>query len=275
MTKKPLSAAVLWLILPVTVALGQQISSSSSLPSANPSQADCTGFIAASKVPADIIVLGGANNDQQEFLREFAIGESIYLYSRHQANFSVGQEFSVIRPAKELFRTTRYGGEHSAVHTLGRPYEDAGRAKVTHVTPEGAVAEVNFACGPIYPRDIAVPYEPRTIPEYEPAELNRFALTNGKMTGIITAARNNFAALGTGDVVYLNLGEKQGASIGQRYRVYYNLPLATRLAMFVKPPEPRETVGEIVVLSTQEKSSAAIIVDSTRDINIGYGVELE
>jgi hypothetical protein len=34
-------------------------------------------------------------------------------------------------------------------------------------------------------------------------------------------------------------------------------------------------VGEIVVLSTQEKSSVAIIVNATRDINVGYGVELE
>jgi hypothetical protein len=38
---------------------------------------------------------------------------------------------------------------------------------------------------------------------------------------------------------------------------------------------PRETVGEIVVLSTQEKSSVAIIVNSIRDISVGYGVELE
>jgi hypothetical protein len=30
-----------------------------------------------------------------------------------------------------------------------------------------------------------------------------------------------------------------------------------------------------VVLSTQEKSSVAIIVTSTRDINVGYSVELE
>jgi hypothetical protein len=45
--------------------------------------------------------------------------------------------------------------------------------------------------------------------------------------------------------------------------------------MLVYPPLPRETVGEIVVLSTQEKSAAAIVVSCTRDISVGYGVELE
>jgi hypothetical protein len=38
---------------------------------------------------------------------------------------------------------------------------------------------------------------------------------------------------------------------------------------------PRETVAEIVVLSAQEKSTVGIIVNSRRDVYIGYGVELE
>jgi hypothetical protein len=226
-------------------------------------------------VPRDIVVLDGANNDLESALRQFTPPESIYLYHRYKGNFSVGEEYSLVRPAKEVFRTTRYGGEHWSIHALGKPYEDVGRAKVTHVTPEGAVAEVSFACGPIYPGDLAVPYQPRPIPDYVPAELDRFILPNDKIQGTIAAARNNFASLAKGDIVYLNFGGKQGAQIGQRYRVYYVLPSRGRWAVLAYPPIPRETVGEIVVLSTQEKSSVAIIVNSTRDINLGYGVELE
>jgi hypothetical protein len=202
--------------------------------------------------------------------------ESIYLYSRSsRGDLAGGEEFSLVRPAKEIFRTSRYSGEHWSIHTLGKPYEDVGRGKVAHITPEGAVAEVSFACGPIYPGDIAVPYRPRTIPEYVPAELERFALPNGKSLGAITAARNNSASLEAGDIVYLNLGEKDGAKAGQRYRVFYYLQPTTRFTLFAYPPIPRETVGEVVVLSTQEKSSAAIIVNCRRDISVGYGVELE
>jgi len=266
---------VLWIIFPAVVALGQQANPASSLPAANPSQADCAGFVATNKVPSDIIVLDGADNDLESSLRQFTLGDSIYLSSRQQGNFSVGEEFAIVRPAKELFRTTRYRHEHWSLRALGTPYEDAGRAKVTRVTPEGAVADVSFACGPIYPGDIAVLYQPRVVPGYAPEELDRFALANGKMQGTITAARNNFASLATGDIVYLDLGEKQGATVGQRYRVYYTLRRPSPSAVFVYPPEPRETIGEVVVLSTQEKSSTAIIVNCTRDINVGYGVELE
>jgi hypothetical protein len=275
LSTKTLSVAVVWFIFPVALALGQQTPLASLPPAATPSQADCTGFITASNVPKDIIVLDGADNDLESSIRQFAPSESIYLYSRSNSRFSVGEQFSLLRPAKVLFRTTRYRGEHWSIRGLGKPYEDVGRVQVTHVTPEGALAEVSFACEPIYPGDIAVPYQSRTIPEYGPAKLDRFALLNGKIRGTITAARNNFAALANGDIVYLNFGEQNGARVGQLYRVYYAPPSPGRWTLLVYPPIPRETVGEVVVLSTQEKSAAAIIVNCTREINVGYGVELE
>jgi hypothetical protein len=275
LSTKTLSVAAAWLIFPAALALGQQRPPASPVPAATTSQADCTGFITASKVPAHIVVRGGADNDLESSLRQFTLGESLYIHSRGHAHFSVGEQFSIVRQAKELFRTTRYSGEHWSIHGLGKPYEDAGRVLVTRVTPEGAVAEVNFACGPIYPGDIALPFQPRTIPEYVPAKLDRFALPNGKIQGAIVAARNNFASLANGDIVYLDFGQKNGARIGQLYRVYYTLPGPGPWTVVAHPSIPRETLAEIVVLSTQEKSAVGIIVNSTRDINVGYGVELE
>jgi len=274
--KTTLSVAAVWLIFPMAVALGQQTPSASPIPAATPSQANCTGFI-TTNVPTDVIVIDGANNDLEEAYRQFGMHDSIYLQNRRNGNFSVGEEYSIVRLAKIPFRTTRYEGEQWAIHKLGEPYEDVGRAKVTVVTPKGAVAEVTFACGPISRGDIALPYQPRTIPEYTPTELDRFPLPNDKIHGTIKAAQNNFASVGIGDIVYLDIGLKQGAQVGQRYRVYY-VPAAAALGhhtLLGYPPMPRETVGEIVVLSAQERSAAAIIVSSVRDINVGYGVELE
>ena len=275
MSTRILSVAVACFIFPVVLALGQQTPPASSIPAATPSQADCTGFITSGNVSTDTIVLDGADNDFRAPIREFRFGDSVYLYSHGNTKFSVGDQFSIVRPAKELFRTTRYNGEYWSIHGLGKPYEDTGRVRVTHVTPEGAVAEVNFNCGPIYPGDIALPYQPRSIPEYVPAKLDRFPLRNGKTLGTIVAARNNYGALKDGDIVYLNLGQENGARVGQLYRVYFVLLAPSHWPTFSHAPGPRETVGEVVVLSVQEKSSAAIIVNSARDIDLGYGVELE
>ncbi len=274
MRTRTLSVAVACLILPVSFALGQQTPAPSSIPAASPSQADCTGFI-TSNVPTNIIVSAGADNDLESSIRQFKPGESLYLHNRSKAKFSVGEQFSLVRQAKELFRTTRYDGEHWAIHGLGKPYEDVGRVEVTHVTPEGAIAQVLFTCVEIYPGDIAVPYQARGIPPYEPEQLDPFAPPNGKIHGTIVAARNNYASVSNGDIVYLNFGQKSGAAAGQRYRVYFTLPRPRGWTVPGYYSQPRESVGEVVVLSTQEKSAAAIVVNSTRDITVGYGVELE
>ena len=276
MSTRTLIVALACFIFPVAVALGQQTPLASPIPVASQSQVDCTGFIAATKVSTDIIVSAGADNDFESYLHQFSTGDFVYLSSQGNARVSLGDQFSLVRPAKVLFRTTRYGGEHWNVRDLGTPYEDAGRVQVTHMTPQGAVAQVRFACGPIYPGDLAVPYQPRPIPTYVPTELDRFALPNGNIEGTIVAARDNFFSLAKGDIVYLNFGAKQGAEVGQRYRVYYSLPpRGVFRAWFSYPEQPRETVGEIVVLATQEKSASAIIVNCTRDITLGYGVQLE
>jgi hypothetical protein len=95
------------------------------------------------------------------------------------------------------------------------------------------------------------------------------------MQGAIVAARDNFASLANGDIVYLDLGERNGAKAGQLYRVYYRPPRPGLWTITAHPPMPRETVAEIVVLSAQEKATVGIIVNSRRDVYIGYGVELE
>ena len=275
MRTRTLSIAALCFVFPVAVALGQETPPASAIPAATESQANCTGFI-TTHVPTDVTVVDGANNDLEEAYRQFGIDDSIYLH-RHNGNFSVGEEYLIVRPATMPFRTTRYEGEQWAIHKLGEPYEDVGRAKVTVVTPKGAVAQVSFACGPINRGDIALPYQPRTIPGYTPTTLDRFPLPNDKIHATIKAAQNNFDSLAAGDIVYIDVGVKQGAQVGQRYRVVY-VPAAAALGhhtLLGYPTMPRETVGEIVVLSAQEKSAAAIIVDCTRDISVGYGVELE
>ena len=183
------------------------------IPVAVPSQADCTGFIAKPSVPHDLFVVGGADDDFHSVVRQFVKGDSIFI-SRHRGeDLTVGAEYSVVRPANELFRTMHYQGQRSDISKSGIPYEDVGRVKVTHVGPEGAVAAVTFSCGSIVPGDTLVPFQPRAIWEYTVSKpLDHFApLDKNKQHGRITASRNNFGNFGRETVVYLNLGEKEGA----------------------------------------------------------------
>jgi len=151
-----------------------------------------------------------------------------------------------------------------------------GRAKVVAVREERAVAEVTFACGPVSLDDIAILYQARPIPEYKEADkFDRFVPPNGKQLGAITAAAFNAGAVGVGRMVYINLGELDGVRAGNTFRIFH-ISRDYLLQGILGPPDlPRESVGELVVLTTQEKSSVGIVVRSIRDISLGDGIELE
>ena len=249
---------------------------SASIPVAVRSQADCTGFIAKPVVPHDMFVVGGADDDSHSVVRQFVEGDSIFISQHKDENIAVGAEYSVVRPANELFLTMRYQGERWDIRKLGKPYEDVGRVKVTHVNSEGTVAKIAFSCGPIVTGDTLVPFQPRAIPEYTVSKpLDHFApLDSNKQHGRITASRNNFGFLGDETVVYLNLGENEGTKPGQRFRIYKVLPPhATGVLTSQRTPE--ETIGEAVVLSVQSKLCVAMVVSSYREISSGDYVEAE
>jgi hypothetical protein len=259
----------------IVVSLAALAEEAPTEPVASRSQADCSGFIAGSAVARDTYVVGGTDDDFHLPLRQFTRGQFVFLRSRRVAGVAVGEEFALVRPAKELFRTAWYPGQHWSMHTLGHVYQDVGRVKVTRVTLEGGVAEVTFACGPVFRGDIAMPYQARAIPEYAPSkEFDRFAPPNGKKLGAITAAMDDGALLAAGSMAYVNLGASDGVRVGQRFRIF-RIDREGQRGLFAFPPTLRESLGEMVIISTYERSSVGIVLNSLRDISLGDGIEAE
>jgi len=245
-------------------------------PVATRSQADCTGFIADPPISNDLSVLGGADDDFHSVARQFVQGESIFFKQGKANNVAVGSQFSVVRPANQLFLTMHYSGERWEIRKLGKPYEDVGLVEVTHVNPEGVVAKVAFSCGPIMTGDVLMAFQPRPVPEYiVSGPLDHFApLDQGRQHGRITASHNNLGFFGRETVVYINLGERDGAKAGQRFRIYKNLP-PHPTGFMSSARTPAETIGELVVMSVQAKSSSAMVISSYREIAAGDFVEAE
>jgi len=271
------ASAVIFFVVSALTVQGQEtrLASSVSIPAASLTQGACTGFIAETPIPRDLIVVGGGDDDFHSVVRQFVKGESVFISPRTGGDVSVGAEYSVVRPATDLFQTTRYQGQGRDMRKLGKPYEDVAKVQVIHVTPQGAVAKITFSCGPILPGDIAVPFQPHPIPAYTLSQpLDHFLpLDKNKTNGRITASHNNFGFLGAQTVVYLNLGERDGTKPGGRFRIYKVLPQETT-GFLTKQPTPPETIGEAVVLSVRSKSSVAMVVSSYREISAGdYVVE--
>lgn len=264
-------------------------------PAATFSQFACTGFIASHRRASSIRLYDGADNELFESLHSFTTGDFVYLRRTDGGTFRTGEAFSVIRPEtgiqgelhdhsgtlqnQILPPASRYPGQRRQIEALGFPYDNTGLVRVVKVTPHGAIAKVAFACTALNPGDIAIPYVPRSIPEYSPAErLNRFTEPNGQLEGTIVAASAASAYLATGGIAFLNIGNQQGVRPGQRFRIYGvardNLKIG--LAVFTRRPQtPRESLGELVILKVQGKAAEGIVVKSLREIAVGDGVELE
>jgi len=266
------------LFVPAAYAQSQETGNVSlfNKPAATRSQSDCTGFVADPSLPTDLTVLGGGDDDFHSAARQFVQGESIFINQHKQLNMAVGAQFYVVRPADVLFRTMHYSGERWDIRKLGKIYEDVAQVQVTHVNPDGVVAKITFSCGPVMPGDTLVPFQARPIPQYiVSGPLDHFApLDTGKQHGRITASRNNYGSVGNDFVVYLNLGEKDGAKPGQRFRIYKRLP-PHPTGFMSSEKTPPETIGEAVILTVQAKSSAAMVISGYREIASGDYVEAE
>ena len=277
MRRIPFTLVVVFLAVSAVIAQTQETASIlPTIPAASRSQADCTGFIANPSVHRDVFVVGGADDDFHSVVRQFVRGDSIYISSHKRGDLSVGNEYRVVRPANELFLTMHYPHERWDIKKLGKPYEDIGTVKITHKSKFGTVAAVTSSCESIIPGDTLVIFQPRDIPKYTISKpLDHFTPQDkAKEHGRVIASHNNFGYLGNETVVYLNLGERAGTLPGQRFKIYKIAPPRKAGFLTHRRPPP-ETVGEVVVLSVQAKSCAAMVVSSYREISAGDYVEEE
>lgn len=277
MKRKDLSLPLAFVILTAIPAWAQESTTTQAAPAPVVTQgvSECTGFVSKTRLSGDLFVFDGADNDNNQPLRQWVAGDYVYLHIKGGAAPAVGAEYRLVRPGNEYFRTQWYPWQWRAISATGQLYQDAGRVRITKVTPQGAIAEIVFSCGPVYLRDLAIPFEPRPIPEYvQTTGIERFPQPTGKLIGRITAVESAEQYSGTGDIVYLNVGQADGAKSGQRYRVFCILRDRGEGIAIRKEP-PRETIGEAIILTTDQKSSVAIVVSSLREITVGFGVELE
>jgi hypothetical protein len=256
------------------------------VPAASPSQIECSGFIAGSSVSTGFHVSDGADNDFRQPFRQFTTGNFVFLRGEG-GNPTVGKEYRLVRrstgailggDALPLFgRATWYPGQERAIHSLGHAYEDVGRVKVTTLTPEGAVAEVTFGCTSVAPGDVAVPFTARPIPTYDVSHsFDRFAQTSeGRRGGTIVAGTGNDGALGNGSTAFVDLGEGEGARPGKRYRIIHRDRETIVAGPRLSRATPTETIGELVILFTQERSSVATVVSCVREVSLGDGIAAE
>ncbi len=258
-----------------------------------PTAADmyCSGYITTDKIPTDHYVAAGWNSPDQT--RYAALADVIYL---HGPNMKEGDRFAIVRRVKDPNRYQFFRGQRSAVRNAGEPYFEMGYVKVIDVQKNTAVAVPELACGEFVIGDLAIPFAERTAPVFRTVTLDRYAPPSGKTQGRIIMAKEFDSMVGSKYAVYLNLGADHGIKVGdyfkatRTYSATYHDPEAglSRKASANETQQmspqkfpvgeisslPRRTLGDMIVLNVNRKSSTALVLTALEDIHVGDGVEL-
>lgn len=257
-----------------------------------PSDMYCSGFITTHVIPESSYVAAGWNSPDQVHYA----GATDFVYIYGASNFKAGDRLHILRRVRDPNHYELYKGERKAIEEVGQPYFERGYVRVLEVQRNVAITVPELSCGDMVPGDIAVPLVEREKPVLRPVTLDRFAVANGKPTGRIVMTNEFDSVVGTGQKVYLNIGEDKGLKVGDYLRATRTYSYTKRdpvdglstLAINMeetqkKPPVlpkdklgdlPRMTLGDMIVLTVHPKSATAMIVTALQDIHAGDGVEL-
>jgi hypothetical protein len=269
-----------------------------------PTAADiyCAGFLTKDRVPDANYVNGGL---QTPTSTKFENGELVYLAG---TGYQAGQLYSIIREMRDANEYEIYPGQRKVLAAAGHPYGEIGRVRVVDTRSHSAIAQVEFSCDPINPGDVAVPFvEKAPVTFHVPGHFDRFAPSNGKLSGRIVLGKDFDSVLGTGMKLYMNMGSNQGVKVGDYFRVVRSYtatlrdpvdslsfkaqtsedtqkrPPAFEANRFTKTKGanihvgdlPRRAVGEVVVLNVTPTSSSAMVVFALEDVYAGDTVEMD
>ncbi len=191
----------------------------------------------------------------------YMAGDVVYMDIGTDVGVQAGMEFTIVRPTRLVNRWD------SVRDVAGRIYMTPGRVRVLCAQEKSAIAEIVYSCNEVELGDSLAPFEPIPVPLVRrTAPVTICDTPNGKGIGHVLDTKDAVTPIGTGTVVFLDLGEDDGLSAGDFLTVY-------RPSM--RAEGVRTVLGEAAILTTRERTSAAIITSMTDNIGVGDAVEIK
>ncbi len=258
----------------------------------------CSGFITMREISPDLNVMAKFPLTESVIASE---GDYVYLSRGANSGIATGDLFTAVRATRMVTSTRENVGE------LGRHYLEVGQMRAVMVQPEFSMARVLHSCDGIEVGDLTVAFDEIAFPEL-PSDrpFDSMMPSNGKTTGAIAISRGTLSNSGSplfggttvvpgvaggrlggivrgvvseGNVVYIDLGDRDGIQTGDLFLIYR--PLETNSPLHPLSQEAvrllagqRQVVGELVVLKVEERSAAALITFASGAVFSGDSVEL-
>jgi hypothetical protein len=259
----------------------------------------CSGFVSAGELddtPTVIARAPGTSTDGYLAVR----GDYVYIDRGSAAGVSPGDLFTAVRPTREI------DSPRDRVGDLGRHYLEIAHLETVTVQSGFAMARVVHSCDGLGIGDPLIPFAEITVPE-PPANrpFDPSMPSSGGISGAVAAAlsvhrimdsgfgastalagagsdpngpgKYTSGASGEGEIVYIDLGARDGVEIGDVMLIYRPVNASqfggiSRDAAELLAAE-RVVFGELIVLKVEERAATALVTYSEDAVARGDLVE--
>jgi hypothetical protein len=271
-------------------------------PIAKRSDIYCTGYISELPLTPTLKVVGG---EMENHKQHFSEGDMVFLNKGREQGVHSGAVYYIIRPLGEV--------KHPFTKKkMGTFVRELGLLRVIEVQANTSTAEITLSCDTVEFGDLLKPYEEYLGPESRDARpLPRYSEGTGGTKGRIIMSRNYREYLAANQIVYIDLGTRQGVQPGDYFTIFRrvgNKEGVTDVPEFKinmdrekgyesdryrggdfsisstresksdviknRPAVPRKVLGELIVLKVDKGASVALITRTTAEVNIGDFIEL-
>lgn len=237
----------------------------------------CFGYLGDLSETFPVRVTGAENLAEQT---DFITDDFLYISGGVDKGLKAGGEFWIVTPEQEVFHPM-------SGKSMGRLYQYRGRAVIHSVEARAGIIRVTTACTDIPIGSYLKPFEPLPIPlarKSPPLVLGD--PPSGKPRGRIVFTRDGVVALGTGNVVIVDLGAASGLAPGDFVTIFryaggeeFGVRPIGSYWVNLPPPEgvvvPRTYLGEAAILVVGDRWAIARLTDAARLIQVGDEIELK
>lgn len=220
---------------------------------ASRSQLEGAGYILSAGAPSSKRI--SAVEKDVEALAE---GDVVYINTGKADGVSPGATFLVHRLGKLVLHPF-------TKEPLGYLVTVLGTLEVIECQEEISTAIIAESYNnPIFKGDRITPFEEPEVPQVEALKVPEAK----DIRGVIVALKEEKQFVGQNDIVYLDRGSKDGIVPGDIFTAYRPGKVIEELALEQRQL-PQVEVGELTVISAQERTATAIITYSPVEIQVG------
>jgi hypothetical protein len=219
--------------------------------------AQCSPYIPTHGEDDGLHVVGSEQGPARTMM---ATGDILYFSRGEDAGLKPGDVFSIHR--KDYTVEHPKGGGR-----LGTKVQSIGWARVILTQPKSATAVVEQACIGIEAGDYLKPFQKIAVPLVtQTRRSDRMTPPSGKAHGYIVDLGEHNDVAGAGHFAIIDLGTKDGVAPGT--------PLVIYRVEYPAAPTSRNVLGDMVIVTAQERTATAMIMASWGGIFRGDEVEI-